>query len=331
MRGGWAAMASLIGMILAAEPAWSMALVRTSASAGGTFGSFVDSGQHPNLADEPHLSAFSHASELSAYSDIAAGSISSCFSPSPPPNCALVGTDRLVNSFASANGNSGRLRAGAHAHMGGPTGSGNVSGLASATLIDTITLTSPIIKISIDVTGFSTQHAGADASFTFLFRFADPTPNNIEDQGPTPIFGIEGFSDDSDEGYVIQLLDSDTPIQSGSSIPGSIDFEIDLSDPAFAALFTSPLPPFPPPFSLDDPNLFEFTLIARASCEEDPCSATSRLDQTLYIELEGSSANGYNYLGRGAVDPPPTSIPTPPSAVLLLSGLLGLAAAFRRR
>lgn len=328
MRSGWAATTLLMGMTFAAEPAWSLALVRTSADAGGTFSSFVDSNQYPNLTNEPHLSALSHASELNAYSDIAAGSMSSCFSPSP--TCALAGTDRLVNSFASANGNNGRLRAGADAHMSGPIGGGNVSATASATLIDTITLTSPIIKISLDVTSLSTLHAGADASFTFLFRFADPTPNNIEDQGPTPIFAIEGFSDDTDEGYVIHLLDSGIPIESGSSIPGLINFEADLSDPAFASLFASPFPSVPPAFDLNGPNLFEFALIARARCETDPCSASSRLDETLYIELEGSSANGYNYLGREAVEPPPTGIPTPASAALLLGGLLGLAAARRR-
>ena len=80
MRSGWAAMALLIGTIFAAEPAWSLALVRTSANAGGTDGSFVRSEDYPNLTNEPHVSALSHASELGAYSDIAAGSLSSCFS-----------------------------------------------------------------------------------------------------------------------------------------------------------------------------------------------------------------------------------------------------------
>jgi hypothetical protein len=168
-----------------------------------------------------------------------------------------------------------------------------------------------------------------------VFRFADPTPDNLEDQGPTPIFGIEAFRRDSDEGidqgYAIYLLDSETPIETGSSIPGSFDFEIDLSDPAFAALFTSPFPPFPAPFSLDDPNLFEFTLVARASCDDDPCSATSRLDETLYIELEGKSANGCSYLGRDAVDPPPTGIVEPASGLMLLGGLAALAATLRGR
>ena len=183
----------------------------------------------------------------------------------------------------------------------GPTDSGAARGTVSATLIDTITLTSPVIKVSIDINGFTTQHTEGEADFAFVFRFADPTPDNLEDQGPTPIFGIEAFHRDSDEGIdqgdAIYLLDSETPIETGSSIPGSFDFEIDLSDPAFAALFTSPFPPFPVPFSLDDPNLFEFTLVARANCDDDPCSATSRLDETLYIKLEGNSANGYSYLG----------------------------------
>lgn len=322
MRRGWVAMALLTGMVFAAEPAWSLALVRTSASATDLFTSFVDSQGHPELANAPHVSAVSHATELIRYSDIAAGGLSSCFGPTPPSNCALAGTDRLVNSFASANGNNGQLRAGAQAQISGPTGNGNARGIASATLIDTITLTSPIIKVSIDVNGFGALHPGADASFTFLLRFADPTPNNIEDEGPTPILGIDGFIDDSDAGYVVHLLDSHTVVESGSGVPGSLDFEFDLSDPAFSDLFTL--------FDLDGPNQFEFALIARASCEENPCSASSRLDETLYIGLEGTSENGYNYAGRDAVDPPPTGIPTPATAALLLGGLLGLAA-FRRR
>jgi PEP-CTERM motif len=339
MRRNSLAAALLAATILSTGPVWAGAIVRTSADAGnGLPSSSINSSNLPGLVNEPHVSSLSHASELSASSEAAAGTVNTCFNGGS--NCHLVGTDRYVNSFASANGNNGTLRAGVHTYVDNSLGGGFTRGTATATLTDTITLTSPVIKISIDVTKFLTNDTGGKASFLFAMGFTDPTPENLEDQGATPLFTLEGIRDEGgpqlEQGFIAYLLgEPENVYDSGSSVPGFFSLEIDLSDPAFAALFEPLFPDAPPPFNqpafdLDGPNEWFFTLTAEAYCDHDPCSATSRLEETLYVELEGQSANGYNYPGRQIVDPP-NEIPEPATGAMLLGGLAALAAGLRRR
>jgi hypothetical protein len=341
MHTKWLTAAIFLGVLGSAEPGWAAAIVQTSANAGnGQPSSSLNSANNPALANEPYVSSVSHASELSASSTAAAGHVDTCFNPPPGPNCVLAGTDRLVNTFASANGNKGTLRAGVHTYIDNSLGGGFTNGIARATLTDTITLTSPVIKISIDVTSFITKDTGGDASFLFTMGFADPTPENLEDQGATLLFSLEGFRDETgpqlEKGFIAYLLgEPENVFASGSSVPGLFNFEIDLSDPAFAALFEPLFPDAPPPFNqpafdLTGPNEWFFTLIADASCDHDPCSATSRLEETLYVELEGESQNGYNYPGRQIVDPP-NEIPEPATGLMLLGGLAALATGLRGR
>ncbi len=336
------AAALLTGTMLSTGSAWADAIVRTSADSGvDPFRSSVNTATNPTLANEAHVSALSHASELAASSESAAGNVNTCFNGGS--NCAVVGTDRLVNSFASANGNNGTLRAGVRTYVDNSLGGGQTDGSATAILTDWITLTTPMIKVSIDVTSLMTTDTGGDARFNFSMGFADRTPGNLEDQNETVLFTLEGIrkatGPEVETGYIAYLLGEPFlyPYDSGSSVPGRFDFEIDLTDPVFAELFEAQFPDAPPPynlpmFDLAGANLWFFSLTAQASCSSDPCSATSRLEETAYIELEGQSESGYNYTGRQIIDPPPTGeIPEPATALMMLGGLAGLAALRRRR
>jgi hypothetical protein len=338
MQARWLMAAALLGSVASAGPASAAAIVRTSANSG-IQSSSVDTSEDPNLANAPHVSAVSHASENLASSTAVAGPLSTCFT-SVGPHCAIAVPDRFVNTFASANGNNGTLKAGVRTYIDNSLGGGNTQGIASARLTDTITLTNPVIKVSVDVTSFITNNTGGDASFQFSMGFADPTPDNLEDQGPTFLFTLEGFRRETgpelETGFIAYLLgEPENEYDSGNSVPGFFEFEIDLSDPAFAELFEPQFPDAPPPFNqpafdLAGPNEWFFSLTARASCDHDPCSATSRLEETLYVKLDGDSESGYSYPGRLVVDPP-SEVPEPATGLLLLGGLAGLAASLRIR
>jgi hypothetical protein len=304
-------------------------IVRASANSGIESAS-VDSSDDPNLANAPFVSARARATELSANSLAAAGAIDSCFQVgNPPPNCAIAGTDIRVNAYSSANGNSGTLRAAANSGDGG-------RGSASAALIDSIVLANPVIDIFIDVNaigGGNAQSPGqsiGQSNILFSLFLNTPSPNLDEPQ-QIFLFALEVFKDDDDSGFLAYLLDDpDHIVDSGSSVPGSFHYEIDLSDDAFAEIFGLP---GPGGFDLDGPLPLAFLLSTSAACFDDSnCFAQARVDNTLYIELEGTSANGYSYPGQQIIDPPPpTGIPEPATALMLLAGLAGIASGARRR
>ncbi len=327
MRSSLLMGALLLGSTIITGPAWSGAIVRASADSGYESAS-ADSSDDPNLVSEPFVSARAHATELSASSLATAGAIDSCFQTgNPAPGCVTIGTEVQVRSYASANGNAGYLRAAANSGDGG-------QGSASATLIDSITLTNPVIDVFIDVNaigGASVVSPGQSVgqSSIFFSLFLDTPSPNLDQPQRIFLFSMEAFKDDEDSGFIAYLLDDpDNVADSGSSIPGSFDLEIDLSDPAFAGIFGLP---GPAGFDLDGPLPLGFMLMTSAACFDDSnCFAQARVDNTLYIALDGASANGYSYPGRSVVGPPPTGIPAPASGLLLLSGLAALAGLRRR-
>jgi hypothetical protein len=136
-----------------------------------------------------------------------------------------------------------------------------------------------------------------------------------------PILSVNAVGDTSERFTVREFGDL---IDSRTSVPGSFHYEVDL------ARFFS-FPGIPPANPADTPINLVFELEALADCDDAiPCSAESRLENTLYIKLDGTSESGYSYLGREIVDPPPTGIPAPASGLLVLAGLAAIAA-FRRR
>ncbi len=321
MWGKSFAAALLTATVLSTGPAWALAFVGTSAGTND-FSSSITSGQDPALVNEPHVSARSRATELSSESNAVAGFLPPCLGPAP---CAAFGTDRIGTAFASANGNNGTLRAGAEARINGPNGGGGVGAAATANLLDTITLNSTIVEISVDVTAFNTQHAGGGARFRFSMDLILPETPDPEDLEFGSILAVSAVGDTS-ELFTARVFGD--LIDSGSSVPGSFHFEIDL-----ARLFASPFPNIPPLNPADTPITLGFGLEAEADCDDaDPCKAKSRLENTLYIKLDGESASGYSYPGRQIVDPPPTGeIPEPATGLVVLAGLGGLAALRHRR
>lgn len=332
MRSGTVLAALILGSTFLSPPAWAEAIARAGANSG-VESAAADSADNSALANEPHVSARARATELSANALSAAGAIDSCFQAgSPSPGCATVGTEISVTSYASANGNQGTLKASARASDGG-------HGSATAVLIDTITLASPVIDILLDLNSFTGalaqspgQVTGSSSVFFSLFLDNRDDPNPDAPQSIL-LFTLEAFKDETESGFAAYLMDDPDggTIDSGNSIPDSFHYEIDLTDPAFASLFGPIAPGFPSFYDLGEPLPLGFMLHADASCSSN-CFAEARIDKTLYIELEGESANGYAYPGKQiVVDPPPTGIPEPATALLLLAGIAGLAAGARRR
>jgi PEP-CTERM motif len=323
MWGKSFAAALLTATMLSTGSAWALAIVATSAGTND-FSSSIGSAQDPNLVNEPHVSARSRATELSTESNAVAGFLPTCLGQA---QCAVVGTDAIGTAFASANGNNGTLRAGAETRIHGPDAGGDVHAAAGAGLIDTIRLNSTIVEIFVDVTAFSTPHASGGTAFFFSMAMILPETPEPEDTEFVSILDVEAFRDGSQDEESFSAHVFGELVESGTSVPGSFHFEIDL-----AQLFASPFPNIPPLNPADTPITLGFGLDVEAGCDGDPCTAESRLENTLYIKLDGQSESGYSYPGRELVDPPPTGeIPEPASGLMLLGGLAGLAAGLRRR
>lgn len=323
MWGKSFAAALLTATVLSTGSAWALAIAGTSASTS-QFSSSIRSTDDPNLVNEPFVSARARASEESASSNAVAGPLPSCLGPA---QCAVFGTDLIGTAYASANGNKGTLHAGAEARVTGPNGGSDVSAAAGAGLRDTIRLNSTIVEISVDVTAFRTPHARGGTTFFFSMAMILPETPNPEDTEFVSILEVEAFRDGEQDEESFSAHVFGEQIESGTDVPGSFHFEIDL-----ARLFQSPFPNVPPLNPADTPITLGFGLDVEAGCDGDPCTAESRLENTLYIKLDGQSENGYSYPGRELVDPPPTGeIPEPATALLVLAGLGGLAALRRRR
>jgi hypothetical protein len=320
---------TLVGglIMVAAAPATATAIVRTSANSGPES---ISSDTPSDIANEPFLSSRSNAWETGASTNTVAGSLPSC---AGPQGCANAGNYPEAGSYASANGNKGTLKVGATAINGG-----DAQASATAGLRDTITLSNTKIGISVDINKLGgSDHPGPGQSsgsgsifFTMTLKTGSAENENLH------LFSFEVSKDGNDSGYIAFLLDDpENEVASGNSVPGSLNFEIDLSSEAFAHLFQNQ-GPFPPAFPLNGPLELSFLLSARADCNSSDCVSVARADESLYLDIDGISANGYEYVGRdGGTDPDPNpdpvGVPEPMSALLLLSGLAGYTALRRRQ
>lgn len=307
---------SIVGgfITLAAAPASAAAIVSASADSGPESASTtIPAG----LANEKHLSANAKATATTSHANVVAGPLPSCGAA----GCVVLGNAPEAGAYASANGNTGTLKVGAQAWDGS-----SARATARASLTDRITLASPIIKVSVDINalgpssiiGPGQTFGDTNIFFTMFIPKPEGAPSDVQDK---ILFSFEVSKDENGSFYTAYLLDdADNPFDTANSMPATLNFSIDLSDTAFNGLI--------PAGPLD----LGFALRASADCDTDNCFSQARADESLYIELQGSSANGYSYLGRGTgtdPDPDPTGIPEPMSALLFLSGLAGLAAARR--
>jgi hypothetical protein len=309
---------------VAAAPATATAIVRTSANSGPES---ISSDTPSAIANEPYLSSRSHATATTTSTNTVTGALPSCAGPA---GCANSGNYPEAGSYASANGNKGTLKVGAVAINGS-----NARASATAGLRDTITLTNTKIGISVDIDAFGgSNHTGpgqTSGGGSLFFAMSLHVPNAPPESTEAFIlFSFEVGRDEDGKGYVAYLRDDpDNPLVISTSVPDVLNFEVDLSSEAFADLF-APQGPFPPAFPLNGPLDISFMLRASADCDSDDCVSVTRADESLYINLQGDSANGYSYPGRGTGPDPdpgtdPVGVPEPMTALLLLSGLLGLA------
>lgn len=323
--------ACALGSTLPVSPAQALAIVHASANSGVESAS---SDIPQNLEAEPHLSARARASAVSSSANVVAGPLPGCGAPGQ--GCATLSNPPEAGAYASANGLNGTLKVGAQASDGG-----NARASATATLIDSITLTNTAINIRLDINAFGAGNAQSpgqtqgDATLFFSMFFNTPSPN-LDDPQRVFLFAIEVSEDAADKGYFAFLRDDpDLVVASGSSVPGNLEFTIDLADPVFADLFTG-IGPLPGQFDLAGPLPLGFALSVSADCDSDNCYSQARADESLYIKLSGTSANGYSYPGfvpgtDPGPDPDPVGVMEPGTLLALIPAVLGLALVRTRR
>lgn len=314
------------GFMSLARPAQATAVVDVSADSG-----LQSAGENSgdDLAAEPYVSGRARATSDTASATVVAGPLPNCGNGSG--GCATTVNPPEAGAYAAANGLDGTLRVGAQV-----TDGSDARARATATLIDTITLTSPVIDIFVDIDAFGegdAQSPGQTQGRASLFfsMFLDTPSGNPDDPQTIILFSFEVGADEQDAFHIAYLRDDPDGlvIDSGSSVPGFLSYSIDLSSAAFADLFEPLVPNIPPLFDLNGPLAIGFVLSAGAFCDSDNCFAQARADESLHIGLQGLSASGYSYPGI-AQEPTPDPIPEPASVFLLLAGLATLAMAGSR-
>jgi hypothetical protein len=221
--------------------------------------------------------------------------------PGPLPGCALSCVSLPGSSTglarAEANGLTGELKVRAEALGESAFGGG------LARLQDTITfLGAKEVNLEVDVNTFASPASSNSIQFFFSLGFFD---NNDPDNPFTIIYLFE-----SDEnGYTATL--GGTTIDSGTSIPGSIEVTVDLA-PFMLVVNTAQL---------------EIRMSALAQCDDTPCQAYVAADNSLHMTIDGPyiSAEGYNY------DALVVAVSEPASGLALAASLAGLWWSRRRR
>jgi hypothetical protein len=305
-----------LGLVLATglhQPAYATALTSVWAYAhSSTLGYFE------HMADSPASATAAYAKGTAIDNSSGTGGASAgsgtldCGGPGQPLCFSTGANNGQSRGFAEANGAKGSLRAFASADAQAGTGAKAVS--TRATLQDTITFHgAPTITIDLDLSrslggndafhtfGFFMQHCpGGDCSFGGIDLLSIAIL-----QGKDPVFG-------DDKSFTLRRYDdlgNPVVIQSNTDIPDHLVLELDLSD------------------YLGSDATLDIVAWMTASAEAEDGSTIVRADQTAYLGIEDySSASGYNYAGRQAIDPDPdpVPVPAPPSLLLLATGLAGL-------
>lgn len=280
--------------------------------------------------DDPALAGAAHVTGRASAAGVANASV---VSGSPPacgsfPGCpgATVPIPR-ANSFASANGTDGTLRTSAIA-----ANHHDAFARGAAALIDTVSLSSPVIRLRLDIDALSGSMLGSpDWIGTIDFRLYVPG-TGLESDPDVDLFRFTASRTPGDSSSVIGRLRNSAGgsglVFEETLVSGVAGFseDLDLGDIKF--FDGHPVPSiFPIGGSVVGQDLeLAFSLVATADCSStSDCFVQADADGTLYIGLEGVSASGYRYPGFAVDPPPPDGVPTPASWLLLASGLATLA------
>jgi hypothetical protein len=276
----------------------------------GSFGNFITS---PNDSSAQRVHAWgSTLYDGTGFATSGTGALP-CGGPGQTLCFSTGNSNAAAFATSQASGTTGSLHVSASANAQPTTGTNIATARASAGLRDKITFQgAPLINIDLDVSRSALGDLWSQGLiFTLDICGSDGCENSSFDLLTISFMRFEGqFGDDSV--YTLRYYDANGVFQESqsASIPSDIDLTLDLS------------------FLGDS----EFEIIADLSvvAEAQDGSASVRADESLYLKIDNVlSENDYTYAGRLIEEPPPAGIPTPPSLVLLASGLAALA--WRRR
>jgi len=278
----------------------------------------------------PVVSGKAYSDEGHSNSSISNTGLSTC-GVGASCGAATPGTGAAL-SRAEANGSAGVLRARAVA-LGGSDATSELEGFAIATsrLTDTVTFQgSTTVHFDFDVQAQLFGFGGTEIVITFglpadgflggLSCGGDPecVPEDIV---LAQLVAGQGDNETDGRSDFYMLTIRDVVVDSGDSIPGSFEFDVDLSTEWLLA-------------SQFNNGLLDFFVELRVAANSvESGTAIAAADNSLYVEIDDViSANGYSYLGRQSTPPDgELNVPEPTSLALFASGLAGLGLMRRRR